>query len=105
MRFAGIALSRPIHDHALLAGGIPSKLGVLIHKELELIRFQQPAELLESLFVLKSTTHRLQEFPDATESSSDSIVSIGKGGTLRATSACWLILCSAKNGEDEHFRS
>ena len=39
--------STPFDDYGLLVGGFPGKLGVLLHKGLELIRFQQPVELLE----------------------------------------------------------
>ena len=51
--------SRPCDDHALLAAGLPGKLRVLLHKELELIRFQQPVELLVDACAFSSTAHFL----------------------------------------------
>ena len=40
-----IAPSTPCDDHALVAVGLPGKLGMLLHKGPELIRFEQLVEL------------------------------------------------------------
>ena len=51
--------SPPFDDHFLLAVVMPGKLGVLLHKWLELIRFQQPVELLVGACAFSSTAHFL----------------------------------------------